>query len=89
MNTLYIITPAAIDTAKNNTVLIITEPGSDEGSFIPITNVSTMIPITSSIMAALIIVVPVSVFRYPSSCSEATVILTEVAVIITPMNTAE
>ncbi len=48
---------------KNSTVEMITLEGLELGSFIPITKVSTMIPITSSMIAALIMVVPVSVLR--------------------------
>ena len=45
-------------------------------------------PITSSMIAALRMVVPSSVFSLPSSLSVSTVIDTLVAVMITPINTA-
>ena len=45
-------------------------------------------PITSSIIAALSIVVPSSVLSLPSSFRVSTVMLTLVAVMITPINTA-
>ena len=53
----------------------------------PSTTVKTTIPITSSIIAALTIVCPISLLIFPSSLSTATVILTEVAVRIVPMKT--
>ena len=53
----------------------------------PSTIVSTMIPITSSIIAALTIAWPTSDLIFPSSLRTATVILTEVAVSIVPMKT--
>jgi hypothetical protein len=54
----------------------------------PSTQVSTTIPITSSITAALTMVVPRKLFRWPSSCRVATVMDTLVAVIMVPMNRA-
>ena len=66
-----------------------TREGLDAGSFIPTTKVRTTIPMTSSMIAALMIVVPVSDLRYPSSWREATEMLTEVAVMITPVKIAE
>ena len=47
--------------------------------------VSTRIPMTSSMMAALTMVVPTKPFSLPSSRSACTVILTEVAVMIQPI----
>ena len=49
------------------------------------TKVRTMMPITSSIIAELTIVVPTVPFSLPNSLSAATVMLTEVADIIVPM----
>ncbi len=54
----------------------------------PSTQVSTTIPMTSSITAALTMVVPRKLFRCPNSCSVATVMETLVAVMIVPMNSA-
>ena len=65
-----------------------TVPGLDSGFLKPITKVRTMMPITSSIIAALRIVVPTFPFSLPISFNDSTVMLTEVAVRITPMNTA-
>ncbi len=45
-------------------------------------------PITSSIMAALKIVVPTFPFNFPISFRDSTVMLTDVAVRIVPTNTA-
>ena len=73
---------------KKKTVFFITDIGFESGLLNPITNVSTIIPITSSIIAALKIVVPTFPFSFPISFSDSTVILTEVAVKIVPTNTA-
>ena len=69
-------------------MLITTLPGFESGDLNPITKVRTTIPIISSIIAALKIVVPTLPFNFPNSLRVCTVILTEVAVIITPINTA-
>ena len=53
----------------------------------PITNVSTMMPITSSIMAAESTTVPTRPLSFPNSRNVSTVIDTLVAVMITPINT--
>ena len=53
----------------------------------PSTIVKTIIPITSSIIAALTIVCPISVLILPNSFNTATVILTDVAVRIVPIKT--
>ena len=50
------------------------------------TNVRTTMAITSSMMAALTIVVPTVLLSLPNSLSAATVMLTDVADIIVPMN---
>ena len=50
---------------------------------------STITPITSSIIAALIIIVPTLVCNFPSSRKTSTVIPTLVAVIITPTKSQE
>ena len=73
---------------KNKIVLITTFPGLESGDLNPITKVRTTIPIISSIIAALKIVVPTFPFNFPNSFKVCTVILTDVAVIITPINTA-
>ena len=82
------IKPTIIAKAKNASVLSSTQSGFDSGFLNPITKVSTKIPITSSMIAALRIVVPSSVLSLPISFRASTVMLTLVAVIITPMNTA-
>ena len=64
---------------------MMTVPVFDSGFLIPITKVSTTMPITSSIMAAATTVVPTLLLRYPNSFKVSTVMLTEVAVIITPI----
>ena len=73
---------------KNNTVLITTLDGDTLELLKPITNVRTIIPIISSTIAALRIVVPTSPFNLPNSLKVYTVILTDVAVKITPINNA-
>ena len=50
------------------------------------TKVRTMMPMTSSMMAELVIVVPMSPLSLPSSFRAATVMLTEVAEMMVPMN---
>ena len=52
---------------KNNTVLITTLDGDTLELLKPITNVRTIIPIISSTIAALRIVVPTSPFNLPNS----------------------
>ena len=54
----------------------------------PNTQVSTTMPMTSSMTAALTMVVPRKLFRCPSSCKVATVMDTLVAVIMVPMKRA-
>ena len=87
-NTLYSKNPIPPAKMKNNPVLIITFKGFESGFLNPITKVSTTIPITSSMIAALTIVVPTVPFNLPISLRDWTVMLTLVAVIITPINTA-
>ncbi len=72
---------------KNATFFRRTIPICVSGSRILMTMVSTMMPMTSSIIAALIIVVPSSPLSLPRSLSACTVMDTLVAVIMTPMNT--
>ncbi len=57
-----------------------------EAPLMLITTVRTMMPMISSIIAALVIVIPTVSFNFPSSLSVATVILTDVADMIVPMN---
>ena len=73
---------------KNSTVESTTLPGLDSGFLKPMTKVSTMMPMTSSMMAALRMVVPTLPFSFPISFRDCTVMLTLVAVMMTPMNTA-
>ena len=80
--------PSTIARAKNRMVEAATFSGLDVGSLKPMTTVSTMIPMTSSMMAAFKMVVPTSVFSLPSSFKACTVMLTDVAVRITPIKTA-
>ena len=68
--------------------MTMTISGFESGLLKPMTKVRTIIPITSSMMAALTMVVPTLLLILPSSCSEATVMLTLVAVIIVPIKTA-
>ena len=69
-------------------ILMITVIGLTEESFKLVTMVRTIIPRISSITAAPRIVVPTFPFNLPNSLKVSTVILTEVAVNTTPMNTA-
>ena len=69
-------------------MLITTDDGFVSGFLNAMTKVRTIIPITSSIIAALKMVVPTFPFNLPNSFKDCTVMLTEVAVIITPINTA-
>ena len=69
LNNLYAITPPIPDTAKNITVFMTTLPTLESGVLSPITKVRTIIPITSSITAALTIVVPILPLRCPISRS--------------------
>ena len=55
---------------------------------IPVTRLSAIIPITSSIIAALRIAVPTFVFSFPSSRMVSTVMPTLVAARIQPTNSA-
>ncbi len=80
--------PPTIAIMKKAIVLITTVPGCESGFLKPITKVRTIIPITSSMIAALTMVVPTLLLILPSSCRTATVILTLVAVIMVPMKTA-
>ena len=72
----------------NSSVRTTTSIGLVSGFLKPMTKVSTMMPITSSMMALDIISVPISPLSLPSSFRVCTVMPTEVAVIIVPMNTA-
>lgn len=82
-------TPTPIETRKNNTVLMSTVPRPvPVPELAPMTQVSTTIPMTSSITAALTIVVPRKPFNCPNSCRVATVMETLVAVMIVPMKSA-
>ncbi len=74
--------------AKKRTVFIITCMELDSGLLKPMTKVSTIMPITSSMIAALMMTVPTLLFSLPSSRSVWTVIPTDVAVIITPVKIA-
>ena len=69
-------------TIFSNTMEILTD-----SSAILVINVSAMIPRISSITAAPRIALPERVFNFPSSFRVSTVILTDVAVRITPINT--
>ena len=82
------IKPATTEKTKNKRVLNNTDIILELGSLNPITMVRTMIPITSSIIAALTIVVPIISFSFPSSFKTCTVILTDVAVNTVPTKTA-
>ena len=73
---------------KNSTVENTTLPGLESGFLKPITKVSTMMPITSSMIAALKMVVPTFPCSLPISFRDCTVMLTLVAVMMTPVNTA-
>lgn len=88
LNTFIQIKPTTIAQTKNNRVEMPTFRGFEAGSLNPITTVSTIIPITSSMIAAFRIVVPTSVFSLPNSFRACTVMLTDVAVSITPIKTA-
>ena len=82
-------TPMPTATRKKSAVWISTPPMPvPSPELAPSTQVSTMMPMTSSMTAALTMVVPRKLFRWPSSCSVATVIDTLVAVMIVPMNSA-
>ena len=82
-------TPMPTATKKKSAVWISTPPMPvPSPELAPSTQVSTMMPMTSSMTAALTMVVPRKLFRWPSSCSVATVIDTLVAVMIVPMNSA-
>ena len=75
--------------AKNSTTFSSTFPISPVPPLfplMPITRVSTIIPSTSSMIAALTIVVPTVSLSLPISFRAATVIETEVADMIVPMN---
>ena len=73
---------------KNSTVCITTVSGFDSGFLKPITKVRTMMPITSSIIAALVMSVPTCSLMCPSSLSVCTVMPTDVAVSIVPIKIA-
>ena len=73
---------------KNRTVLTSTVVGLESGLLNPITKVSTMMPMMSSMIAALNMVVPTCPFNLPISFSDSTVMLTDVAVRIVPTKTA-
>ena len=79
---LYAKYPPTKATIKNNTVLITIMEGFTEVSLNPMTTVKTIMPMTSSIMAELKMVVPTNPFNFPSYCRAATVILKLVAVMM-------
>ena len=78
--------PPTIAQTKKAKIFKIIARYPPEPELTPKTIVKTIIPITSSIIAALTIVCPTSVLIFPSSFKTATEILTEVAVKIVPMN---
>ena len=85
----WMTTPTPMATRKNSTVWMSTPPMPvPSPELAPSTQVSTMMPMTSSMTAALTMVVPRKLFRWPSSCSVATVMETLVAVMMVPMNSA-
>ena len=73
------------ENAKNPTIFSRTIPRLTESSAILVTIVSAMIPRTSSMIAAPRMAFPERVFSFPSSFSVSTVILTDVAVRMTPI----
>ena len=88
MNTLNRTNPVIIAAIKNSTVFMTISRYPPFPVLTPRTTVRTIIPNTSSIIAALTIACPMSDFIFPSSLSVATVMLTDVAVKIVPMNIA-
>ena len=85
LNALYARKPPTKATIKNKTVFMTIMEGLTAVSLKPITIVRTMIPMTSSMIAELNMVVPTGPFNFPSSCKDATVILTLVAVRMAPI----
>ena len=65
-----------------------TVSGRTAGFLKPMTKVSSRMPSTSSMIAALRMVVPTLPLSLPISRRVSTVMLTEVAVMMVPMNTA-
>ena len=89
MNTKWKNTPKSSAKAKKPSIFSITIPiFPDSGSARDVITVSAMIPSTSSIRAAPSIALPALVLSFPSSLSVSTVILTDVAVRITPTKTS-
>lgn len=78
-------TPQIVDNIKNATIFRSTKLILVELFVELVTIVKMIIPKISSIIAAPNIAVPERVFNLPSSCKVSTVILTEVAVNITPI----
>ena len=79
-------TPKSPPHTKKRRIFRRTFPISTEGSARLVTTVSAMIPRMSSIRAAPMIAFPAFVESLPSSLRVSTVILTEVAVSIIPIN---
>ena len=81
---------ATIITKAKNRVIFISTTGSEtpEPPLMLVIAVSTIIPIMSSITAAPSIVVPILPESFPSSLKVSTVMLTEVAVSVTPIKRA-
>ena len=79
--------PTISENAKNATILRRTTATLTVGSARLVTIVSATMPRISSIIAAPNIAFPERVFNFPISLSVSTVILTDVAVSITPTNT--
>ena len=88
LKTWYTPKPLTIAIAKNRTALRMIIQTLVLVSFALKTNVRTMMPMTSSMIAELTMVVPTVPFSLPSSLRAATVMLTEVADIIVPMKSA-
>ena len=80
--------PTRADSRKKEIIRTTTSTGEVVGSWKLVMTVSTRMPSTSSIMAADRIVVPTRVFSRPSSRSAWTVMETEVAVRMQPINRA-
>ena len=73
-------------TAKKATILIMTVVKSTDVSAIPVIKVNAIIPNTSSIKAAPRMAFPLGVDNFPISFKVSTLMDTEVAVKITPIN---
>ena len=84
----YTIIPIIAKKTKKPPIFTNTIIGFAEGSVKPDMNESSIIPSISSIIAAPIIAVPTGPLSFPISLRVSTVMLTEVAVNITPTNAA-